>query len=112
MPQYIGSFVHEGERWYFDYSTIVDAPVSVAMTLTEYRGYYRKKHGTEGMDGLPARLVRADSKGCSSMDGDTLDDMLRCNRAGKGEKHLKVKQVLEQVMAARTEPNRGGDRRR
>ena len=60
MATYICSFERASTRYYFDFSTVVDAPTTHAMTLAEYEHYYRQRYGEEGMRELPARLERAD----------------------------------------------------
>ena len=94
MPTYIASFEHEGTRYYFDYSTVVDAPVSELMTRAEYEGYYRRRWCRRGMQELPARLARTDVTGSSAMATETFDELVGCNRAGPNDKRLTVGEFL------------------
>lgn len=81
MPQFIVKL----EDRYFDYSTIVDAPVTEPMTLEAYTEHYRTEFGERGMKELPARLERVEKHGTSSQQGETPEEMLMCNRAGPNE---------------------------
>lgn len=104
MPGIICSFERATVRFFFDYSTVVDAPTSCAMTLFEYRRYYRKQNGQAGMDHLAERLTRAIANGSSAFDRETLADMVALNRAGKGETRLTVDELIDLVMTNRKAP--------
>lgn len=114
MPTYICRFEHGGTPYYFDFSTVVDAPVSCAMKLREYKRYYFDKYGSEGMRDLPGRLARADAKGTSSISDKDLRDTVSFNRAGPKEGHVGVKKLLAMVLADRARcglppaPSKGG----
>lgn len=89
MPTYILMHKHSGVALYHEYGTVVDAPVSAAMTREEFEVYYRERNGENGMDGLPARLARADAHGSSSRLAPTsFNEEIRCNRAGPDEAEL------------------------
>lgn len=70
---------------YFEWSTIVDAPLTYGMTLDEFTNYYRGTYGTEGLATLPERLTRVEAKGCSSLLHTSIDDLIAWNRAGEDE---------------------------
>lgn len=101
MPTYICSAEREGVRYYFDYSTVVDAPTTGAMTRREYESYYRSKYGEANTESLLSRLARADARGTSSMLHANLADILSSNRAGPNEERLTVDQVVDLVLSAR-----------
>lgn len=71
---------------YFEWSTVVDAPVTYGMTLDELREHVREEYGNSGLEALPRRLERVERKGSSAHRGD-LDSLLRVNRAGDRESH-------------------------
>lgn len=88
MPKYICKLEIDGVDHYFEWSTIVDAPVTYGMPLEEFREYYRSEHGESGMRDLPERLERVEQKGTSSMLDDSLDDLIQGNRAGEDDTPL------------------------
>lgn len=77
------------------WSTIVDAPVTAAMQLDDFRAYYQDRYGRSAMDGLDDRLTRARDYGSSS--GESLSDLVLCNRAGPDESALSLAQIIELV---------------
>ena len=79
---------------YFEWSTVVDAPVSGGMTLDQLTEYTRFRQGQDGVDELPNRLKRIEQTGTSFYD-DTLADLLACNRAGAGESHLSAEEIYQ-----------------
>ena len=95
MPRYIGKI----DGRYFEYSTVVDAPVTVLMGLEEFKAYYLAEYGRCTFDGLEERLARADTKGTSSMLDSSLEDMLLCNRCGPGETELSVEDFKAALIA-------------
>jgi hypothetical protein len=84
MPRFI--IHHEGA--YNIFSTIVDAPLyDRGMTRQELEEVIRYEHGQQGINELESRLERAHETGCSGH-GYTLDDCIKCNRAGPQEARL------------------------
>ena len=79
---------------YFEWSTIVDAPVTYGLSLKEFKTYYRKEYGREGMRNLDARLKRVEIHGTSSLEGD-VDDVIAINRAGPDECELTRKGLIK-----------------
>lgn len=97
MPKFIAH--HDG--WFFEWSTIVDAPTTEAMTREEFEQYYRDEYGRQAMDTLPQRLSRAIETGSSSLDGDSLADLVSGNRAGPDETELSLDGIIKLVMDMR-----------
>lgn len=97
MPRYI--IQHDG--WYFEWSTVVDAPVSRAMRLDEFWDYYKDQYGRVGLDQLPQRLERANNKGTSSFLSCSFDDLIENNRAGLNEETLSKEEILKFVGIAK-----------
>ena len=54
------------EDRYFEYSTIVDAPVTAPMTKDELFEYVRREKGESGLWQLPERLRRVEERGHSA----------------------------------------------
>ena len=101
MPTYICSFEREGVRYYFDFSSVVDAPTTCALKRREYERHYFRKYGTEGMRDLPARLKRATEKGTSAHGDPDLKATVWLNRAGPKERRISVKKLLDLVLTER-----------
>lgn len=87
---------HEG--LFFEWSTVVDAPVTQAMTEAEFRSYFLRLHGDHLESDLEERLARAKATGCSAAEGFSLADIVSQNRAGPNEACLSVEEVLALVM--------------
>ena len=68
---------------YFEWSTVVDAPVTYGLTLPQLRHYVKEEYGRQGLEELPERLERCDKQGHSSFGiRESLTSFLACNRAG------------------------------
>lgn len=94
MPRYILKL----DEWYFEWSTIVDAPVTYRMTLNEFKEYYREEYGRQGMQDLPARLTRVEKQGTSAYPYTTADQLIQFNRAGDGETNISKELILEKYV--------------
>jgi len=81
----MGRFICKLEGKYFEYSTIVDAPITRPMTLERFSAYYRDEYGASGSQDFAERLARADAKGTSSHLADSFEEVILLNRAGDGE---------------------------
>lgn len=84
---------------YFEWSTVVDAPVTHAMTREEML-WHRVNGGQRAWE-AEASLARAELNGTSFIDGITLDSLKRFNRAGENEAHLPWPEVIALVVAER-----------
>jgi hypothetical protein len=79
MPRYICH--HEG--MFFEWSTVVDAPVTYGMNREAFETYYAEEYGRSRMHELPERMERAERTGTSCMLGyDSLESLMAFNRAG------------------------------
>lgn len=96
MPKFIAKL---GDDKYCEWSTVVDAPVSMIFTMEQFRRYYRRQYGEASMEELPKRLARAEETGCSALSGCTAEDLIRCNRAGPDESELTLEQIIERYSA-------------
>lgn len=82
----MGQFIVKLEGKYFEWSTIVDAPVSSPMTLEELKAHTLAEFGRVGYDELDARLERVEQNGFSLRDRSyDLEALLCCNRCGPKE---------------------------
>lgn len=91
MPRYIVKL----EDYYFEWSTIVDAPVTFGMKLDEFKEYYQEAYGTEGMRDLDYRLERVEMFETSSITPTTIKEMIKGNRAGPDETELTIDEILK-----------------
>ncbi len=80
-------------EYYLEWSTVVDAPVTYGMSLDDFKMYYRRQYGEQGMEGLPARLERVAANGTSWQSGESTEDTIQGNRAGPQETTLTKKQI-------------------
>jgi hypothetical protein len=96
MPRYIVRLDDGGTAYYLEWSTIVDAPVTSGMTLDQFTTWYGEEYGRAGLEELPPRLERVNQTGVSrAWRGSTVDNLIRCNRAGKDETCLTREQIID-----------------
>ncbi len=82
---------------YFEWSTVVDAPVTYGMTLPQLRHYIKEEYGRQGLEELPKRLERCAERGHSAQgDNSSLASFLACNRAGPKESCLSAAAIYKQ----------------
>lgn len=93
MPRYIAHY----NGWFFEWSTVVDAPVTKAMHREEFEQFYKEEYGNRGIEDLEARLSRAITFGCSAFDGHSLYELIKGNRAGPKETELSFEEILNQI---------------
>ena len=101
MGQFICQFEQGPQRWWFVWSTVVDAPITYAMTLDELRAYIRHEEGCAGLRELPARIERALRKGTSSHVDDSLAALIVANRAGPNESEASLAEIEAALLAGR-----------
>ena len=97
MARYICKVEYKGTPYYFEWSTVVDAPVSDALPLKEFKKFYREEYGKNGMSELKDRLKRVEKNGTSSKIRTTFDDIVSCNRSGENETQLSKEQLIEMI---------------
>ena len=78
---------------YFEWSTIVDAPVTCAMTEEELRAHIKARYGEGGTAVLDKRIAACNERGTSMERDLTLDDVLSYNRAGRDETELTADEI-------------------
>jgi hypothetical protein len=97
MPRFI--IHHDG--LFFEWSEVVDAPVTRAMSREGFAEYYADRYGpTVAAAMLGDRLDRAVEHGTSAMRPTSAEEMLRGNRAGPGERCLTFDEIIAMVTAA------------
>lgn len=78
----MGRFLIKIKDKYFEWSTVVDAPITYGMTRDECVAYIKEEYGNQGLFGLNERLEKADECGSSSRYVSTLEGIEKYNRAG------------------------------
>jgi len=96
MPRYIVKLVDatNNKDYYLEWSTVVDAPVTHGMGLTQFTEYYQQEYGQSGMDGFDDRLKCVHEKGTSARYYDSAEDLVSFNRAGPGESPLTYEELV------------------
>lgn len=84
---------------YFEYSTIVDAPVTPGMTLDVFKEYYKEMNGRSSLPELDRRLERVEAKGTSSYMDESVEDVVLCNRSGDNEETLTYDELVEKYFS-------------
>lgn len=84
----MGRCICKLDGMYFEWSSIVDAPVTRGMTLEQLREHIRFREGQIGIDALPARLERVELTGTSMQGYASVTETVCTNRAGFGETNL------------------------
>jgi hypothetical protein len=88
-----GSLIKLGDL-YFEWSSIVDAPITKGMTEQELHDYVEDEYGAAGLRALPERLALVNATGTSRR-GHTLLEVIGRNRAGEDGACLTPAQILE-----------------
>ena len=91
----MGNCIIKIEDQYFEWSTVVDAPITRGMMLVELEAYVKNEYGREGLEKLPARVQRADATGTSMLGHASLDDTISVNRAGPDESCISKADILK-----------------
>lgn len=90
----MGHFLVKLENRYFEWSTIVDCPVSAPMTLEELKAHVQEEHGANGMRELGPRIERLEENGFSLHDRSyDIGALICCNRCGPGESEWTEEQL-------------------
>jgi hypothetical protein len=96
----------DGRPYYLHWSTIVDSPVYVALSLDEYKAYVRERRGADGLEGCERRgdFDRLEATGLSAKFWPaSVEDALAGNRAGPREECLSAEGILDRYCRGRAE---------
>lgn len=80
---------------YFEWSTVVDAPVTYGMTLDELKAYIKEERGNDGLKELPRHLENIDRQGTAMQTNYTLAELVANNRAGENEKRISLDAIYK-----------------
>ena len=90
----MGRYIVKLDKYYFEWSTVVDAPVTYGLEKDDFLAYYKEEYGRAGMTELPARLERVELRGHSAMVTYGVDDLIADNRAGDNEECLSKEEII------------------
>lgn len=90
----MGKYIIKIKDKYFEWSTIVDCPVTCGMSHEELFEYIKRTQGEQGLIQLPQRLARVKAKGTSAIDR-SLNEIISGNRAGIHEEKLTIDEIYE-----------------
>lgn len=79
---------------YFEWSTVVDAPVTYGMSLDQLRAYVKEETGRQGLEQLERDLSGIDKTG-SQYHYTSLKEVISSNRAGPKERKLTKQQIYD-----------------
>ena len=91
----MSKFIIKIKDRYFEWSTIVDSPVTVGMTYDELKTYVRAKYGEHGLDALALRAERIEKQGTSCEFHLTMEALIDGNRAGHDESVLTSEEIYQ-----------------
>jgi len=94
MPRYI--IHHDG--WFFEWSTIVDAPVTTGMRRDEFAEHYLHQYGASRFGELDERLARAIEHGTSVEPPMSTEELVAGNRAGMDGEEIPLAQIIAAVI--------------
>lgn len=92
----MGRYICHHEGFFFEWSTVVDAPVTYAMPREEFEQFYREEYGRSRMDEFERRMARATETGTSAH-GYTLAEVVSGNRAGPDETEATFEQIIKEL---------------
>ena len=91
----MGRFIIKIKDRYFEWSTVVDAPITNGMRLGELHDYIKDEYGKRGLESLGERLQRVETSGTSCLVDDTMEETIRENHAGPNGESLTAEQIYE-----------------
>lgn len=83
----------DNKVYYLEWSTMWDTPLTKGASLDYFKRYYKREYGRHGMKTLEDRLSRVEKYGSSSS-LDSLDSIIKNNRAGDNETRLDLEGLL------------------
>ena len=89
-------FIIKLQEWYFNWSSVVDAPITYRMTLEELTAYIQFQYGEQGARELSKRLDRVERKGTSAFLYESAEEVISGNRAGENETELTLDEIIDQ----------------
>lgn len=104
----MGRFIVHHKGWFFEWSTVVDAPVTYGMTRLQYEAYYLEENGTRSASELAERMKRTLEKGTSAHDYSSAEELMEgYNRAGFRETYLTPDEIIRIYCVEQRSPRDG-----
>lgn len=104
----MGRYVCQYNGHWFEWSTVVDAPLTYGMTREEFIEYYRDEYGRHNAEAtMEERMARAEVKGTSAMRESSLEDLISSNRAGYKENYLTLPEIERIYLIEKRSPLQG-----
>ena len=97
MPHYILRIKTTKGPRYIDWSTIVDAPVSDALSRAQIKAHWKRFYGVDASADIAERLKDADKYGTDCLDHSTIEQVIAGNRAGPRESELTLAQIIDRT---------------
>ena len=89
----MGRYICHKDGVFFEWSTVVDAPVTYGMTEAEMREHHKLFYGVG--EGVDERIDRAIEKGTSSWTEPSLESLIFHNRAGPDEAEITLDEIMK-----------------
>lgn len=89
----MGRYVVKHGDAYLVWSSIVDAPITMACSLEEMRAWWKEEYGRAGLEELDKQVARGEI-------GELADEVV-CNRAGAGETEMSLEQLVDYYVVKR-----------
>jgi hypothetical protein len=103
----MGSCLIKIKDLYFEWSTVVDAPITNGMKLRELVDYIEDEYGKQGLREFPERFARVIRYGHSMVQRYPspllLKGFIEGNRAGENETELTADQIYEKYQRRKNE---------
>jgi len=96
MPRIVGSFTDEWQRYFFEHSTVADAPVTAALLRDEFWAYYVDQNR-----GPLERVVAELEQKLLAAIREPFEELVFPNRAGPGERCLSPAEYKQLVLSWR-----------
>ena len=104
----MGRFICHHEGRFFEWSTVVDAPITFGVDLETFTDYYKTRYGELDFEHeWPRRLERTLAKGCSAHNYKSLRELISFNRAGFQGACLTFEQIIQIYCVEQREPVEG-----
>lgn len=86
----------DNQAYYLEWSTVSDAPTTLGMTKEEFREYYQKEYGLDGIRRhYEEKMELVEEKGISSRFYKNVNELIYNNRAGPNEENLTKEEIIE-----------------
>ncbi len=100
MPRIICKIPYQGQDYYLLYSTISDSFLTYGVSLERFTRNMAEQEGSRYMEmGHPRRMSRVERFGTSSMNRESVEELIVGNRCGPNEEELSLDQIIHHFVA-------------